>query len=100
MKEMRRLKALYEQKEFKEKVRERKLRQKKRQQKHPKTESPFEQERYFYTPPPLFEDTKPPVTGIPEWDTPTQVPEPERELGNELNKRRKKNHFNYEEDEN
>ena len=71
MKEMMRLKALYEQKEFQEKVRERKLRQKKRRQKHPKTESPFKQERYFYTPPPpLFEDTKPPVTGITRWDTP------------------------------
>ena len=78
MKEMMRLKALYEQQEFQEKVRERKLRQKKRRQKHPKTESPFEQERYFYTPPPpLFEDTKPPVTGvtgITGWDTPYTGP--------------------------
>ena len=70
LREMMRLKALYERKE-------------QRHQKPPKTpkggpkptktpeETPFEQERYFYTPPLPPSDVKPPVvTGISDWSTP------------------------------
>ena len=82
LREMMRLKALYERKEYE---------RTQRRQKPPKTpkggpkpsktleETPFEQERYFYTPPPPpeFQDTKPPVTGvtgITAWDTPRTGP--------------------------
>ena len=82
LREMMRLKALYEKKEFKEyERRQRRQKPSKGGQKPPKTpkEPPFEEERYFYTPPPppQFEDTKPPVTGvtgISGWDSPYTGP--------------------------
>ena len=74
LREMMRLKALYEKKEVAGSQR-REQRRQQRRQKPSKTseETPFEQERYFYTPPlpPEFQDVKPPVvTGITKWDTP------------------------------
>ena len=80
LREMMRLKALYERKEYQRTQRRQKPpKTPKGGQKPPKTpkESPFQEERYFYTPPPppLFED--PPltgVTGISGWDSPYTGP--------------------------
>ena len=72
LREMMRLKALYERKEYKRQMRRQKPPQTPKGGPKPaKEETPFEQERYFYTPPQPPEDVKPPVvTGITQWDTP------------------------------